>query len=909
MVDPLKIVRSLETLTTGYTVFEPDQVLTEKQLNGLASYLDDQDRLTRVELLGVGIIGGLRVRIDNGKVRVSKGVGVTTDGDLLVLSADASFDRIKTYDTTAPVYQPFYNGATMLTVFELVREGESDVLAKPMSALPRTLGGWAMPGGSLREWVVLMLMESYQKDQDLCSGTDCDNLGKDAINTTRLLLVSRDDAGKLLTPLPTDSAASLLLPELLADRPQIVGALITTGALAALYRKACNTIHDGLVGNLAKLYANLPGLVGDLFNGDPSGAWIATLGAHNGLFATQDVGIQYYYDFLKDLVETWNALRDAVFDCDSVLCPDVTAFPKHLLLGALASPIELRTGLYPSPLLGDGSRVREHARFLAWKLHILINTFTPPTDTTITVTPSNDEATPLENRAIPYYYAIREDLPIQRGWNYRLSMRGTEGRNLGYRAANYASNPATRNPLGYQIGRYDFFRIEGHLGQNVNAVVKVLKDRIATNNLPIALRAILLHNDPVRIVFKPPIRFGDLHRIHHLLRNEVDTQLARSSDFSAVFKDQVQSAPYSSEANKAAASNYKTTIDSAISESRKSLTSPSYKTYRAAPAWNTYYSTAVDHASKFKQEFGAMVRTDFQTTFDTFIGNNHANWIDWLDILIDHKDQQEDNKLLFQNFIRQHAGMEHAGGVPRGGTFVLVYDDKGIVVGDFALPYYDDELIEDEPALPVLPPHAYVPPYLYTGGYTLIQPIESAFASKLGGLKATLEGDWVKNTTMQQDYLKFFTTTVGALGGITAAKIGADVLNPAKSYADPGLGMTITNVDTYTQQLISARNVLMQPGAPQETLNAANVQLKQAEASLAAAIAGATQYMAANKVAVGTGSDGASAVATLAASMDKVSSSGALSTLKSGLEKAQAAATGDQLNVVANLIQMKGLGG
>jgi hypothetical protein len=902
MADPLKIIRSLETLTTGYTVFEPDQVLTEKQLNGLANYLDDQDRLTRVELLGVGIVGGLRVKIDNGKVRVGKGVGVTTDGDLLVLPADASFDRIKPYDTTAPVYPPFYNGSAMLTIFELVREGESDVRAKPMSSLPFKLADMA----------VLMLMESYQKDQDLCSGTDCDNLGKDAINNTRLLLVSLADAKRLLTLLPNDSAASLQLPELLADRPQIAGAIATTGALAVLYRNACNNIHASLTGNLAKLYASLPGLVGDLFNGDPSPAWIATLGKCNAQFSSQDIGIQYYYDFLKDLVETWNALRDVVFDDDSVLCPDVTAFPKHLLLGALANPVELRTGLYPSPLLGNGSSVREHARFLAWKLHILINTFVLPSDTTITVTPSSDEATPLENRAIPYYYAYQGELPIQRGWNYRLSMRSAESRNLGYRAAAYGGNvasAATLNPFGYQIGRYDFFRIEGHLGQNVSAAVRVLRNLIATKNLPIALRAILLHNDPLRIIYKPPIRFGDLHRIHYLLRNEVDTQLARSSGFSQAFKAQVQGAAYSTEANKAAAANYDTTIGTAIAESRKSLTSPSYTSYRAAPAWNTYYSTAVDNASKFKQDFGAMVRTDFQTTFDTFIGSNHANWIDWLDILIDHKNSQEDNKLLFQNFIKQHAGLEHGGGVPRGGTFVLVYDDKGNVVADFALPYYDDEIIEDEPVLPTLPPHAYVPPYLLTGGFTLIQPIDSAFASKLGDLQATIEGDWQKNVSIQQDYLKFFTTTVGALGNISSSKNGAPVVNPAYSYTDARLGMVMTTIETYTHQVEAARAVLMQPDAPEETRKAAGVQLQQAESSLATAIVGATQYMADNKVAVSAGGDGATALAALAGSMDKVSSPEALGTLKVGLARAQTSATGAQLNFVSNLIQMKGFGG
>ena len=55
MADPLKIIRRLDAVTTDYAVFERDQVLTHEQLNSVAEYLDDQSRLTRTQLLGVGI--------------------------------------------------------------------------------------------------------------------------------------------------------------------------------------------------------------------------------------------------------------------------------------------------------------------------------------------------------------------------------------------------------------------------------------------------------------------------------------------------------------------------------------------------------------------------------------------------------------------------------------------------------------------------------------------------------------------------------------------------------------------------------------------------------------------------------------------------------------------------------------
>ncbi|MBN1480886.1 hypothetical protein EH223_00215 [candidate division KSB1 bacterium] len=42
---------------------------------------------------------------------------------------------------------------------------------------------------------------------------------------------------------------------------------------------------------------------------------------------------------------------------------------------------------------------------------------------------------------------------------------------------------------------------------------------------------------------------------------------------------------------------------------------------------------------------------------------------------------------LLSRFIEQHSGLEHLGGVEKGGTFVLVYDENDIVIADFSLPY------------------------------------------------------------------------------------------------------------------------------------------------------------------------------------------------------------------------------
>src|SRR5262245_1955692 len=102
----LQATRSLDKITTEYTVFEQDQVLTHAQLNGPQEYLDDQGRLTRVDMIGIGIACGLRVSLLENRVTVSRGVGSTSDGDLIVLNDGVRYDRYKKYGDDRPDYAP-----------------------------------------------------------------------------------------------------------------------------------------------------------------------------------------------------------------------------------------------------------------------------------------------------------------------------------------------------------------------------------------------------------------------------------------------------------------------------------------------------------------------------------------------------------------------------------------------------------------------------------------------------------------------------------------------------------------------------------------------------------------------------------------------------------------------------------
>ena len=51
----------MSDILNTYPVFERNQVLTSTQLNNLVNYLDQQNRLTRARLIGMGIVCGLEI--------------------------------------------------------------------------------------------------------------------------------------------------------------------------------------------------------------------------------------------------------------------------------------------------------------------------------------------------------------------------------------------------------------------------------------------------------------------------------------------------------------------------------------------------------------------------------------------------------------------------------------------------------------------------------------------------------------------------------------------------------------------------------------------------------------------------------------------------------------------------------
>jgi len=901
------MLRSLDTISNVYSIFEKDQVLTDTQLNDVTNYLDDQNRLTRVNLAGIGIVCGLHPALQPDKVSISKGVGITSDGDLIYFESDSVFAKYKLYDNTNPVYSPFYIDGNLMTMYELVEEGVTDDRATDLNQFN------AQTGTKLENMLVVALMESYAKDNDICSGTDCDNLGKDCVHNIKILLVDKANVGQLLEDIPTPHRAYGELDSILVDRPILAGTINSLTDLAKPYRDACSAIHIRLSNALKKIYPSCQNFIGDVFAQDPASGWVKNLDElHSTGFGTSNFGIQYYYDYLKDVVETYVSFRELLFGNHCVCCPAFDAFPKHLLLGNLvpgSNPALNRTAFYPSPAVNKQNKSLLHAKFLLRKLDVQLNAFGLPafSSAAILITPSSTEKTDLEARAIPYYYKITSATPVQTYWNYRLFRRHQGNENYSYHASDYDAQGAAANPLNANLGPYNFFRIEGHLGKNISSVMKTLAAVIASKNLPITLQAVFLGTDKGKIIIKPPIRYTDLHRFHYLLRQDLVYQLEDVTQFSSNFKTKVDTAvdagvvdnnpdDNNGTAVKTIAEQKNNTIQTKSSLIREKLNQP-YTQYMTDQSWKTNLNDTMLTAGEFKNDLAKVVKTEFNTPFDTIIGNTKSRWLDWLDTIIKNRDDKKDERLLFSKFLSEHHGCEHYAGVTPGGTFVLIYDENNTVMADCMLSYQvsdSDESEVDEPGLTI---PGIRPGWLLQNGVNLLPPLSKFVESKLGSFKLALDTELAPKFSSQEQYFNVVKDSINLMGSVFGSKqqiagqvavAGASVADVG-AYADKQMGFYAADAANIKNLVAYYDSQLSQPGLDDATRTDITKKRDAAETKLVTALDTLGKYVAAQPTDVTLGSESYNAMVVLSEGVQSVKDTTVRTNLKTTISDATGA--------------------
>ena len=218
--------------------------------------------------------------------------------------------------------------------------------------------------------------------------------------------------------------------------------------------------------------------------------------------------VQYFSDYLVQVVAAYEELVHAAFDLMDDCLPDIRRFPKFLMLGQIpvlsssdstddsSLPLSNLSDPYRShfvqpPLYNQNHQRRRQVRHLYDRLVRLCakDSFVPLPfyAAPVHITPSRDRTHPLSEQAIPYYlnYAKLYDL-----WNYDVKRKGLSAYHPAYflpepnsngTGSNTASDATdrrfiSRDDLRYRLDVYNVYRIEGHLGKDKATVLEQLRD-------------------------------------------------------------------------------------------------------------------------------------------------------------------------------------------------------------------------------------------------------------------------------------------------------------------------------------------------------------------------------------------------------------------------------------------------
>jgi hypothetical protein len=546
----------MESLIDHFPVYEANQVLTCGPLNDSFGYLYQQERQARSHLVGIGIVCGLEIGFAGTTVTLNKGCGVTSDGYLIVEPVKMSLVGWRPYTLPTDIdYPPFKKGTEQFAMWELFGPGVSNTTSLASPPLP--LGNAA----------VLLFLELKKEPLRNCSPNSCDDKGAQVIATVRRLLIEKKDLDAIIaaanalgggltgSDLQAALRARLNLPDLRLGRFDVPATRPVTSN--DVYMAFLDIVRDGGLAQatanaLSAAYAAFKPLLAGSYPADPFVDFKTAYGFLDKAPAdtAQVRFLQYYADLFDDLLCAYDEFRWKGQDLVCACCPDDGLFPRHLMLGLLhpetvSDPAIYREGWLPSPAASRCASATSELQQLFARLVEMAARFTNapalpkagpnlPLDPQIRVTPSKRccGAGGLEDKAIPYYYAQDGKPALYQLWSPVKTARRRANQNLSYNASLYADPPAPDfviDPLRYDIDRYDFFRIEGHLGKNYQDVMQSLLTLRSRYRLPIdviALRTGAYDDSQPVDLDKESARFQDLESLYEALRGDLMAGLA-----------------------------------------------------------------------------------------------------------------------------------------------------------------------------------------------------------------------------------------------------------------------------------------------------------------------------------------------------------------------------------------------
>lgn len=668
---------------TIFPKFVPDQLLTSEDLNNLFGYLDEQGRITRTNLIGIGIVCGLEVfnNAAGTSITITKGCGVTSKGYLINIDHNTVYTQFKLYNAIKPqAYNMFLSSATTqrFTLWELKETAEET-------------GTTALDATFLADKIVMLFVELLEEQNKNCNPNSCDDKGVDVTVTVRVLVVSKIGIDSLAggTQSAGNTNSLAVLRDVRMKRVDVPNTSpVTSEDLFQAYMSVLTTSFvEGVEKLLTGAYNAFAAFIENLVQSNPFAGLANSFSfINNGAITAAELpNLQYYYDVFSDLLMAYEEFKTTGAGIINTCCPADSLFPRHLLLGEAIATGEL-TSAYRhyftySPLFGKPKLLvcLRHLffRIVEMKNSISLAPFVEISpkqilNMPVRFTPSELSKTPLSAKAIPYYYKAD---PLFKFWNSDKTLDGKEKHNLSYNAGDYNSeDDFVTIPLNYDLEPYNFLRVEGHIGKHYKTVFAYLKQQVIDNRLPIDI--ILLKTGAPDAESPDTASYsayngcnGGLEINYDIVRREWEAIIGKMIEYlddnGKVARDIIGASVFASfqKLLKNAKAFMVNGLPQFISAYKKFMlvfekieidAHEIRNSLEGALRKNEIAEDLIDH---FDEVILSCKKGAFRALYQAFTNVN----------------QNADTGMFFSDYAKRHPGLQHKAGVPMGGSFIIVY--------------------------------------------------------------------------------------------------------------------------------------------------------------------------------------------------------------------------------------------
>lgn len=685
-------------VNTIFPEFVPDQLLTSDDLNEMFDYLDEQGRMTRSNLIGIGIVCGLQIKTPAAKnsITITKGVGVTSEGYLVRFDQDMVYTAYKSFNAVQETYyskfvntgvNPKTQKFTLLELKPDITDGGTELTAIP---------------GTLSQYIVLLFVELLQEQNKNCDPNSCDDKGIKTTVTIRPLLISKNEPtlNTLIgsTGNPLSFSAFYTLPEIKMPRYDVTN---TSPVQSEDVLKAyANVLSDSFLTKVESALVNASNVFSAFLNtagANPFAGWKLNFAFLRSLTTKpQILHLQYHYDLISDLLQAYDEFRKLGNTILSTCCPNPALFPRHLLLGEVVSTGSMISSYHHyfiySPLFEKKNLILE-LRFLFSKMEQMKNNiFIPPfvsaTDAPhndIRITPSVVSDVPLSNKAIPYYY---KPVQLYPSWSFDKTLRSKANQNLSYHAPQMnTADEFVNTPLKYDLEPFNFLRIEGHIGMKFQEVVKSINALKTLFRLPIDVIALSTGEADLSTITNNAVscNIRDIQTSYEIIRREWEAIIGKMIEY--LHDNQKAVKVLLTEAGLPA-----NTLSKYLVLLNRAKTFMVTDLQEFISKYNDFLVPVYEEVEKESQQ----LRTALMNLINK--GKLDKETLTLAEDLIDHFDevvlsckkggfrsiyQQFTTRLneiyanmFFSRFVEKNPGIQHKAGVTMGGTFIIVYHKK-----------------------------------------------------------------------------------------------------------------------------------------------------------------------------------------------------------------------------------------